>query len=149
MEIKGISIENEDDFEIDEENITEEQFLNEVDETYEQFYEQPAGVQTHVRDELSDHLDLINNPSEEQAKILSNIANKRAEQITKKMETISVAPGEGGTFQNWGKDVFLEEQCFPEKFPYGTGGYLSSCVDNPENDIGFVIYKIRFQGPMA
>ena len=41
-----------------------------------------------------------------------------------KMEKICIAPGETGHFQNWNEDLFLEEKCFPEKFPYGTGGYL-------------------------
>ena len=55
------------------------------------------------------------------------------------MEKIAVAPGEFGSFQNWGEDIFLEEKIFSEKFPYGTGGYLSSYVENPESDMGFTV----------
>ena len=63
--------------------------------------------------------------------------------VMDKMEKVVVAPGEFGSFQNWGKDVFLEEKAFPEKFPFGTGGYLSSCLDDPENDMGFAYYCIN------
>ena len=137
--MRQIPIENEDDFEIDEEIITEEQYLDEIEEPLQDI----SASHGHVKDELHDQFDSFDNPTEGQAKILSNIASKRAEEITKKMETISVAPGESGSFQNWGKELFLEERCFPEKFPFGTGGYLSSCVDNPENEIGFANYCIN------
>ena len=60
-----------------------------------------------------------------------------------KMEKICVAPGEGGGFNNWGDDVFLEEKCFTALFPYGTGGYLSSCIEDSENHIGFASYCIN------
>ena len=58
------------------------------------------------------------------------------------MEKIQVVPGEFGSFKNWGEDIFLEEKNFPEKFPYGTGGFLSSSIDNPESDMGFANYCI-------
>ena len=35
------------------------------------------------------------------------------------MEKVAVAPGEFGSFKNWGDDIFLEEKSFPEKFPFG------------------------------
>ena len=59
-----------------------------------------------------------------------------------RLEKISVAPGESGKFQNWGEDVFLEEKCFPELFPYGTGGYLSKISNNIETqeNMGFAAY---------
>ena len=102
-----------------------------------------SGSISNSKDELREHLDAFMNPTQGETKILSNIAKNRASQISEKMKTISVAPGESGTFQNWGKETFLEEKCFPEKFPYGTGGYLSSCVDNPENGIGFANYCVN------
>ena len=46
-------------------------------------------------------------------------------------------------FKNWGDDIFLEEKIFPEKFPLGTGGYLSSAIDNPDNNMGFANYCIN------
>ena len=51
-------------------------------------------------------------------------------------------PMSTGEFQNWGKDVFLEERCFPEKFPFGTGGYLSSSIKDEANNMGFANYCI-------
>ena len=59
-----------------------------------------------------------------------------------RLEKISVAPGEKGNFQNWGEDVFLEEKCFPELFPFGIGGYLSKIanVEDTDGKIGFAAY---------
>ena len=31
---------------------------------------------------------------------------------------------------------------FPELYPYGTGGYLSSCIDDPNKSLGFAEYCI-------
>ena len=53
-----------------------------------------------------------------------------------------MAPGEFGTFQNWGDHIYIEEKCFPEKYPFGVGGYLSSCIEDPENAIGFASYCV-------
>ena len=36
----------------------------------------------------------------------------------------------------------MEEMCFPNLFPFGYGGYLSSCIDDPDNDIGFASYSV-------
>ena len=70
-------------------------------------------------------------------------AKQQVNRIKKKMEKVSVAPGEFGSFKNWGDDIFLEEKIFPEKFPFGTGGYLSSAIDNPDNNMGFANYCIN------
>ena len=59
--------------------------------------------------------------------------------ILENTDKILVAPGEFGTFQNWGEDIFLEEKFFPEFFPFGDGGYLSSLISN-KNDMGFAAY---------
>jgi hypothetical protein len=81
--------------------------------------------------------------NEKQTESLYVRANQQVKRTMKKMEKIAVAPGEFGSFQNWGKDIFLEEKIFPEKFPFGTGGYLSSCIDNPESDMGFANYCVN------
>ena len=57
-----------------------------------------------------------------------------------KLRKISVAPGEKGKFQNWGEDIFLEERCFPDLFPFGHGGYLSSLKDEKKENSGFAMY---------
>ena len=69
--------------------------------------------------------------------------DNQAKAMLNKMEKISVAPGECGGFNNWGEDIFLEEKCFPQHFPFGTGGYISSCVDDPDNDMGFANYCVN------
>ena len=100
---RGIPIEDVDDIEVDEEILTEEQFLMEndnMDETDNEDNSDREMRKKDIKDELNDHLDAIVNPTEGEVKILSNIAKNRAKGISKKMETISVAPGETGTFQN-------------------------------------------------
>ena len=66
--------------------------------------------------ELVNDLDFYNRPSEEQANILSMKARNLAKRI---QEKVCVAPGEHGSFKNWEEDIYLEEKCFPEKFPFG------------------------------
>ena len=91
---------------------------------------------------LVTNLDMLFNPSEDQSQLLADKANQHAKSAVEKMEKMCVAPGETGEFQNWNEDLFLEEKCFPEKFPYGTGGYLSSMIDDDEKDMGFANYCI-------
>jgi hypothetical protein len=74
---------------------------------------------------------------------IERLSKKSAQKIRRTLDRvakISVAPGEKGNFKNWGDDVFLEEKCFPELFPFGTGGYMSSLIDNEERDTGFAMY---------
>ena len=54
-------------------------------------------------------------------------------------DLITVAPGVGGKFYSWGEDIFLEEKLFPQLFPYGIGGYLSSNLLKKSN-MGFANY---------
>ena len=61
------------------------------------------------------------------------------ESINEKLDRIAVAPGEHGKWKNWGSDIFLEEKMFPDLFPYGIGGYLSSAVLSGQN-MGFSNY---------
>ena len=62
-----------------------------------------------------------------------NVSEKaKKKNIKDRMEKLVIAPGEKGSFQNWGEDIFLEEKCFTHLFPYGYGGYLSSNVDKQE-----------------
>ena len=86
---------------------------------------------------------MVLHPSNEQSKEIAKRANNQAKRILKKVKKMCVAPGEQGAFSNWGSDVFLEEKAFPEKFPFGTGGYLSSCIDDQENNMGFANYCIN------
>ena len=120
---RQIPIENEGDFEVDDENLTEEQYLNQNDEAemiINESIEEPLDEITlshsHVKDELSDHLDAFVNPTEGETTILSKIAKNRADQIHKKMETICVAPGESGSFQNWGKRFFWKKSASQRNF---------------------------------
>ena len=43
-----------------------------------------------------------------------------------------------GDFKNWKEDIYIEEKCFQELFPYGCGGYLSSFINDSSNDMGFL-----------
>ena len=58
------------------------------------------------------------------------------------MKKLCVAPGEKGEFKNWGEETYLEERCFPELFPFGNGGYLSSSMEDPDRALGFAEYCV-------
>ena len=76
------------------------------------------------------------NTNEETRKFVSNQVN----QIKKNLKSIvDVAPGERGKFLQWGPDIYLEEKLFPQLFPYGIGGYLSSNLLKSSN-MGFSNY---------
>ena len=51
---------------------------------------------------------------------------KQLGKIKNIVANISVAPSEHGEFKNWCSELFLEEKLFPNLFPYGIGGYMSS-----------------------
>ena len=147
---KKIMIENDCDFELDDEEVTEEEFLAQIDiELDEQLTDEEEksekafdGNMEQNEEENSD-VDKISGPSDEQISFVREKAKRQAAIIEERVKKISVAPGEFGAFQNWGKDIFLEERAFPEKFPYGTGGYLSSCIHDEGNDMGFASYCIN------
>ena len=164
-----IPINIQDDFEIDDEIITEEEFLRNVDnEIYteeeflrnldedledqdlsdngcelEQQMDKLISNRHEVEDEINDNLDIIFDPTQDQTEVMASISSEQARAAIEKMEKICVAPGEGGKFQNWKEDLFLEEKSFPDKFPYGTGGYLSSIINHKGNYMGFANYCIN------
>ena len=155
--MQSIPFQTKDDFDIDDEIITEEEFLNDVDAELDELESSQSDsdyqieeslediLSTHktVNDEISDHVETVFDHTNSKTKDLANKARKEVKSIGKKMEKICVAPGEDGKFQNWKEDVFLEEKAFPGKFPYGTGGYLSSQVNDSKNDMGFANYCIN------
>ena len=80
-------------------------------------------------------------PSREANNInVSETAKKKIKSVKDRMQKIVIAPGEKGSFQNWGEDIFLEEKAFPHLFPYGYGGYLSSNMDKSDGFEGFAMY---------
>ena len=54
----------------------------------------------------------LRQPNIGDAKEIYQNAKKRVKKITDKMGKICISPGEYGTFQNLGDDIFLEEKCF-------------------------------------
>ena len=120
-----------------EENLTEESIPNKVSDMIVDFevknridlddFEEVA--------EIGDLLELSDSDDDSNAKI-EEISTPRKKTRFKKVE---VAPGEHGSFQNWGEDTFLEEKCFPMLFNHGKGGYLQSCLENG-NTKGFAAY---------
>ena len=71
------------------------------------------------------------------------MSKEQKNKALQKMKTISLAPGKKGEFKNWKEDGLSKEKLFPHLFPYGTGGYLSSVMDNPENNLGFADYCVN------
>ena len=59
--------------------------------------------------------------------------------IKKNSEVLEVAPTDKGKFVNWRSEIFLEEKLFPNLFPYGIGGFLSSNLLKQSN-MGFSNY---------
>ena len=115
-----IPILNEDDFEVDDEIISEEQFLRNVDEELDN---QSQVTTIDIQDQLSDSeeietpqqelatenklekescedLDTLYSPSQEQSDEISEKSHRKAAKIMQKMEKICVAPGEHGGFRN-------------------------------------------------
>ena len=83
----------------------------------------------HNNDSIQDkYLDKILKANAETSSDQTSVFVKsQVKQIEKNIEDlITVAPGVGGKFHSWGQDIFLEEKLFPQLFPYGIGGYLSS-----------------------
>ena len=141
---KRINIENENDFEIDNEIISEEEFLRTVDEELDKeqlhqdnlsqkdqendkFYEildqmseheddgnsdsehspdNLKDMQRKVENQVFDDLDIMFDPSANQSQKLVNMSNQNVNNVMNRLEKICVAPGEGGGFKNWGKDIF-------------------------------------------
>ena len=83
--------------------------------------------------------DQLDDEATTQESALLESATRHRRRALDNMATISVAPGEKGKFQNWKEDVWLEEKAFPHLFPFGTGGYLSSCLPSKKN-MGFAVY---------
>ena len=107
-------------------------------------------VQVQVQDQVVDDDDMLevdqpdNDSSESddeaiEESVIKESATRHRRRALDHLATISVAPGEQGEFQNWKGDVFLEEKSFPHLFPYGCGGYLSSCLSSKKN-MGFAVY---------
>ena len=111
-----------DDFEQEDKDDMEKDCIEEI-------FIHPA-TSTVILDEIAS---LTTNEIREKAK-------KRINTVQKKIEKISIAPGEHGKFLNWGDDVFLEERCFPHLFPYGIGGYMSTALDGKDTNMGFTNY---------
>ena len=71
--------------------------------------------------------------------MVKDFIKEKRQTIKKNVQKLCVAPGEKGKWQNWQDDVFLEEKMFPQIFPYGVGGYLSSVMLRNSN-MGFANY---------
>ena len=89
--------------------------------------------------EISKYLkSMVFDKSKKPEEIVHFIDSQR-KKIDKKLQKLSVAPGEKGKWINWGSDLYLEEKLFPALFPFGWGGYLSSNMLKNSN-IGFSNY---------
>ena len=79
----------------------------------------------HRQNDLAHDIEVVqdnkNNPGGTAEFICSQL-----KKIKKNSEVLEVAPTDKGKFVNWRSEIFLEEKLFPNLFPYGIGGYLSS-----------------------
>ena len=97
-------------------------------------------MEMDFEDELLNDESFFQEIMESDVDTIAKTSRDRIRNTLDKVSKIPIAPGEKGKFKNWGEDAFLEEKCFPELFPYGVGGYLSSLINDSENDIGFAMY---------
>ena len=146
--IVSIEINNDIDSEIyqpDKADINDEIDLDEVDMFMDNFENDDADLHKNQDDvnfqQLKDELHEAQDDSEDnEIENVAKASNDHFSNIISRLEKISVAPGEKGKFENWGDDVFLEEKCFPELFPFGVGGYLSMTIGDDEQKMGFAQY---------
>ena len=82
--------------------------------------------------------DILRNQNQDPAETSKYVKNQ-TKVIKENLHKLVIAPGEHGQWKNWEDDVYLEEKLFPALFPYGVGGYLSSCLLKNHN-IGFANY---------
>ena len=106
----------------------------------ENYVNQYANLDSYVNDEVFKEAEFFKDILETDVRSNGEKAKIQVKNTLDKVSKIQVAPGESGKFQNWGEDVFIEEKAFPELFPFGVGGYLSSLINHKEDDMGFAVY---------
>ena len=137
---------NDEDF--DDELVTEEDFINdeetedEKNQDKETFNVWSQNIVTGIHNEICNDFDSLIAQTEYESKNIQEKLKSEVKRTEDKMSKICIAPGEDGKFMNWSQDIFLEEKAFPEKFPYGIGGYLSSMTNSDGEDIGFASYCV-------
>ena len=128
--------------------VTDEIDLDHMTDDIGEFFKQSCCIEDELMSGDDDMLeddqgdqdqDQLDDEATTQESALLESATRHRRRALDNMSTISVAPGEKGEFQNWKGDVFLEEKAFPHLFPFGTGGYLSSCMSSKKN-MGFAVY---------
>ena len=127
---------------------TDEVELDHMSDDIGEFFKQACPIKDEMVSDYDEMLEdnqggqdpneMDNEATVQESTILES-ARRHRQRALDHVSTISLAPGEGGEFQNWKGDVFLEEKAFPHLFPYGTGGYLSSCLSTKKN-MGFAVY---------
>ena len=130
-----IPVSHDSDFEVDDEIVNEEEYHKLMEE------DDNRNINKDIVEHAAD-IDLILKERLDNDISLSKQADLQVKKVMKNLDKISVAPGEFGSFQNWGEDTYIEEKAFPALFPYGVGGYLSSCITNPESMTGFASYCV-------
>ena len=105
--------------------------LNEVDDSLKETTKKRTETVKcfHASDDLQDKWldEILKANAESSSDRIRQFARDQVKQIEKNIQDlITVAPGAGGKFHSWGSDIYLEEKMFPQLFPYGIGGYLSS-----------------------
>ena len=93
----------------------------------------------HKLNNLSYEIENVINGNENNPEKTHKFVENQAKKIKENVKKLSLAPGEGGKWENWQSDVFLEEKMFPKLYPYGVGGFLSSNMLRQSN-IGYSKY---------
>ena len=93
----------------------------------------------HKQSDISHDIKNVVEGNKLNPELTASYISQQIKNIKDNVETLEIAPTDQGKFINWQSEVFLEEKLFPDLFPYGIGGFLSSNMLK-QNNMGFSNY---------
>jgi hypothetical protein len=95
-------------------------------------HDQVETEQSYKSESIVNNIPLSGEQTKEKASVLREKIRRNARKAYSKMN-VCIAPAGYGKFKNSKQDIYLEEKCLPHLFPYGVGGFLSTCVSTKVN----------------
>ena len=93
----------------------------------------------HIQNQISNDIENVIKNNEKNPEKTFKFVESQTRKIKENLTKLCIAPAEKGKWINWQSDLFLEEKLFPQLFPYGIGGFLSSNMLK-NNNMGFSNY---------
>ena len=100
-----IPVSHDSDFEVDDEIVNEEEYQKLMEE------DDNRNINKDIVEHAAD-IDLILKERLDNDISLSKQADLQVKKVMKNLDKISVAPGEFGSFQNWGEDTYMKKKLF-------------------------------------